>query len=255
MDYGSLLENSGGFVLASMADAPRRGLALVLLFFLATSSFWALPFAIPIDGPVRFVSVVGIVAASFASWLVLSGYLHRILLHPRAPPTLEDFAGLALSGARLFAVAIAYLFPLLVVLAVFGGIGVAGILASGRSQDMIGLLSSITTLGLGVLLALIIWVVVGLAGSIGLVRSARAGGFRAGFDLPAILEHIGRIGWADYVVALVLFWGVLGCTVAGIGLLSGLPVVGGVAAVLVGPACLLFSARYLSLLFDSAPAL
>ncbi len=254
MDYGGLLTDSVEFARTTLTGDLRRGGVLVLLYALATSSLPALPAVIPLAGVFRFAALVALVVVSLVSLLVLNGYAYEVYRRPRGLPPVEDPIGLALHGVRLLVVSLIYLVPVLLVLIVFGGIGVMGILASGQSQDMAALLSSIATLGLGILLALIVWVVVGLVSSIAIVRCARREEIREAFNFAAILEHIGRIGWVNYIVALLVLWIVLGCAYAAIGIFSGLPMVGWVAGVVIGSAAFVFSARYLSLVFDSAPA-
>lgn len=254
MDYGAFLTDSVDFTRAALANDLRRGAALILLYALMTLSLSALPFVLSLEPVPRFAAIAVLVAVSLAAALMLEGYAYRVYRRPRSPPGLEDPAALALSGVRILVVSVAYLLPVLAVLLIFGGIGVAGILASAQSQDMAALLSAIATLGFGVLLAVIVWVVVGLVSSLALVRCARRDGVREAFNFAAILEHIGRIGWVNYIVALLLLWIVLGIAYVAVGIFSGLPLIGWIAGIVIGPAALVFAARYLSLVYDSAPA-
>ncbi|HOT93832.1 MAG TPA: DUF4013 domain-containing protein [Methanoregulaceae archaeon] len=254
MDYGEMLTDSFDFTRNALFGDLRRGSLLLVLYALATSSLEVLPWLLPLDALPRFVFFVLLVVVTLASLLVLNGYACEIYRGARGPPPVEDPVGLALHGVRLLLVSIVFLVPVIVVLLIFGGIGVMGILASGQSQDMSALFSSLATLGLGMLLAVIVWVVVGLASSIAIVRCARSGEFSEAFNLEAIVLHISRIGWVNYVVALLLLWIVLGCAYAAIGIFGGLPVVGWVIGVVIGAAAFVFAARYLLLVFDSAPA-
>lgn len=254
MDYGGLLSDSLEFTRAALTADLRRGAALLILYALMTLSLSALPFVIPLDRVLRFGAIAILVAVSLVAALMLEGYAYRIYRLPRTPPDLDDPAGLVLAGVRLLVVTIVYLLPVIAVLLIFGWIGVTGILASGQTQDMGALLSALATLGLAALLALIVWVVIGLVSSLALVRCARRDGVREAFNIAAILEHIGRIGWVNYIVALLVLWIVLGVAYVAIGIFSGLPVIGWVAGIVIGPAALIFAARYLSLVYDSAPA-
>lgn len=254
MDFGILLADSADFTRAALTEDLLRGAALVVLYALMTLSISALPFVIALEGVLRYVAVAMLVALSLVSALVLEGYVYQVYRHPIRPPDLERPVDLVLSGVRLLVVSIVYLVPVLAVLVIFGGIGVAGILASGQSQDMAALFSALATLGLAVLLALIAWVVVGLVSSLALVRCAQHDDLREAFNVSAIVEHIGRIGWVNYIVALVVAWAVLGIAYVAIGIFSGLPVIGWIAGVVIGLAALIFFARYLSLVYDSVPA-
>lgn len=254
MDYGELLTDSFDFSRNVLSGEVRRGVLLLLLFALATSSLQVLPLLLPLAELLRFAVLVLLVVLSLVSLLILNGYACEVYRGPRGPPPVEDPVGLALHGVRLLLVSVIFLVPVLVVLLIFGGIGVMGILASGQSQDMTALLSSLATLGLGMLLAVIVWVVVGLVSSIAIVRCARTGDLREAFNLEAIVLHIGRIGWVNYIVALLVLWIVLGCTYAAIGIFGGLPIIGWAIGVVLGTAVFVFAARYLSLVYDSAPA-
>ncbi len=254
MDYGELLTDSFDFTRNALSGEVRRGALLLVLYALATSSPQVLPWMLPLSELLRFAVLVVLVVVSLISLLVLSGYACAVYRGPRGPPPVEDLVGLALHGVRVLLVSVLFLVPVLAVLLFFGGIGVMGILASGQSQDMSALLSSLATLGLGMLLAVIVWVVVGLVSSIAIVRCARTGDLREAFNLEAIVLHIGRIGWVNYIVALLVLWIVLGCAYAAIGIFGGLPVVGWVMGVVIGTAVFIFAARYLSFVFDSAPA-
>lgn len=254
MDFGILLTDSAEFTRAALTGDLRRGFALLVLYALATAAFPALSVLLPLDRLLRFAAIVVLVAVSLVAALMLNGYVYRVYRHPLRPPDLEDPVGLALSGVRLLVVSVVYLVPVFAVLLIFGGLGVAGILASGQLQDMAALFSALATLGLAVLLALIVWVVVGLISSLALVRCAQRDEVGEAFNVSAIIEHIGRIGWVNYIVALVVLWVVLGIAYVAIGVFSGLPVIGWIAGVVIGLAALIFFARYLSLVYDSAPA-
>jgi len=254
MDYGGLLTDSAEFTRTALTGDLRRGAVLIVLYALMTLALPALPLVLPLDRVFRFAAIAIVVAVSLVAGLMLNGYAYRIYRRPRTPPDLEDPAGLALAGVRLVVVSVVYLLPVLAVILIFGGLGVTGILASGQSQDIAALVSALTTLGFGILLALIVWVVVGLFSSLALVRCARRDGVREAFNFAAILEHIGRIGWVNYIVALLVLWIVLGIAYVAVGIFSGLPVIGWVAGIVIGLAAMIFAARYLSLVYDSAPA-
>ena len=254
MDYGGLLTDSADFTRIALTGDLRRGAILIILYALMTLALSTLPLVLILDRVLRFAAIAVVVAVSLVAGLVLFGYFSRVYRRPRTPPDLEDPAGLALAGVRLVVVSVAYLLPVLAVVLIFGGLGVTGILASSQSQDIAALFSALATLGFGILLALIVWVVVGMISSLALVRCARRDGVGEAFNVAAILEHIGRIGWVNYIVALLVLWIVLGIAYVAVGIFSGLPVIGWVAGIVIGPAAMIFAARYLSLVYDSAPA-
>jgi ABC-type multidrug transport system permease subunit len=96
-----------------------------------------------------------------------------------------------------------------------------------------------------VIVAILIWLITTTAG----VRFARTDNFFETFNFREIFAHIGRIGWMDYIIALLMMLIVFGiitlvCLV--------IPYIGAILFLIVLPFMGLFSARYITLLYESA---
>jgi hypothetical protein len=102
------------------------------------------------------------------------------------------------------------------------------------------LIGSIILVSGGVL----VWLITTTAG----VRFARTNNFTEAFNFREIISHIGRIGWMDYIVALLMMLIVL-CIMIIICLL--VPYLGMILLLVLLPFMGLFSSRYVTLLYDS----
>ena len=69
------------------------------------------------------------------------------------------------------------------------------------------------------------------------------------FNFSAILATIGRIGWISYIFALIIMIIIIGIVEA-IG--SAIPFIGGLLLFLITPFIVLFEARYICQVYDSA---
>ncbi len=69
------------------------------------------------------------------------------------------------------------------------------------------------------------------------------------FNFGAILGTIGKIGWINYIVALIIMAVIVGIVE---GILFAIPVIGGLLAFFLAPFIVLFEARYLCQVYDSA---
>jgi hypothetical protein len=87
-----------------------------------------------------------------------------------------------------------------------------------------------------------------------MIRFAQKDSIGQAFAFSAILEHIGKIGWGSYIIAIIVLW------IAGIvfgfvvGLLVVIPVLGGLISLFLYPVWIIFAARYMTLIYESAPA-
>jgi hypothetical protein len=69
------------------------------------------------------------------------------------------------------------------------------------------------------------------------------------FNFSAILDQIGKIGWGSYILALIVMFIVVGVIAI---ILSIIPFIGWLLALIAAPALAIFSARYICLIYDSA---
>jgi hypothetical protein len=193
----------------------------------------------------------------YVRWLILIigsiifpitlGYTLRVYRGERSPPDPQDWVAVFIDGIKLFIVELIWAIPIIIIGIIFFG-GAAALMMSGSDAASA---AGIGTMLIGIPILLIVAVVVGLFAAMGTVRFARTDSFGEAFNFSAILAHIGRIGWGHYVVALVVLMVVLGVINA---ILSIIPIIGWLISLVLAPAFSIFGARYVALLYDSAPA-
>jgi hypothetical protein len=121
-----------------------------------------------------------------------------------------------------------------------------------------------------VVLIFIVEIAVGLIMPVASIRYARTNSFSEGFNVGAILNYIGKIGWINYIIALILITLVIaipiGILVLGFILLGGITMVifkvssiailGFIFAMILvilvlAPLFAVFQARYMTRVYDS----
>ena len=94
--------------------------------------------------------------------------------------------------------------------------------------------------------------ILGLFSIIGVIRFARTAEMGEAFNISAILAHIGRIGWGNYILALIVLI-IVAFVLGGIlAFISMIPVIGWLIQIFLGVPLALFGARYVTLIYDSA---
>ena len=192
----------------------------------------------------------------------------RIYRGTTAAPEVDEWGTLFMDGLRLLVVGLIYAIPIMVIWALlYGSIFLA--LASGRFED-----SAMTSFTPNIALTLLLYVVdiiVGIIMPVAAIRFARTHSFGEAFNFSAILETIGKIGWINYIIALILVSIVIGIPIAiivfGLIIIAGATVFllnGGLVALLgfialgvllilvLAPLFGVFQARYMTRLYESA---
>jgi hypothetical protein len=223
MDYGNMVSDAFEYTREALVGKWMRWLLLTIVTI------------IPI---VNFISM---------------GYMMEIYRGAKPAPELENWGTLFVDGLKLFIVMLIYMIPVLVILAIFGGIGFLGMIASGdASGDPTLAAGAIASLMGGIFIALIVALLIGIIATIGVIRFTRTGSFSEAFNFSAILETIGKIGWVDYIIALVILFIVAAVVQFVVGLLSVIPILGWIIGFFIASALVVFEARYMTLLYDSA---
>ena len=183
------------------------------------------------------------------------GYMMRIYRGTNPAPELNEWGSMFIDGIKLFVVEIIYALP--VIFLDFVLLGTASVAfvsllktsASGLYIDpnaMIGLLLGIF---FGSLIIVIVAVLLGLFTATAFVRFARTGSFSEALNFTEIFSHIGKIGWMTYIVALLMLVIMVGIVTV-VSLV--IPYIGFVVFLILLPVLGIFTARYLSLLYDLA---
>ncbi|HIJ06273.1 MAG: Uncharacterized protein XE11_1120 [Methanomicrobiales archaeon 53_19] len=173
---------------------------------------------------------------------LIYGYVMRIYKGTTPAPELENWGGLFIDGIKLLIVGIVYFIPVFIVAAL---VGVGSSLTAMAGGDM----AALGTMGIGMLVLLILTIIIALIVPIAYIRFSRMESFGEAFNFSAIFGHIGKIGWVDYIIAIIILGIVIGIIQF---VLMLIPILGRLLLLILMPAFAIFSARYMTLVYDSA---
>ena len=200
----------------------------------------------------RLIILIVLSVIPIVEWVVL-GYTAKVLRESPGtgtPPKLENYGQLFVDGAKVFFATFIYmLIP--TVLIVIGAVGTfAGVMPSQSEIVAPVLLTGgpgVVILLVGIILAVFLLVIL----SVGLAHMIKTGKFGKAFAFGEIFTVIRGIGWVKYLGWIVVTV-VLGALL--FGLLSVIPLVGGIVVAIVHPIYYVFVFRSLGLLYnDGAP--
>ncbi|MCP1716179.1 hypothetical protein J2T58_002055 [Methanocalculus alkaliphilus] len=177
---------------------------------------------------------------------LLYGYIVRVYRAEGPAPELEDWGGLFIDGIKLLIINIIYVIPVFIVALIFGvGAALTGMAMGTPNAAMAG------GAMIGLLAVMIVFIIIGLIMPFGWIRFARTGSIGEAFNFSAIFGHIGKIGWVEYIIALLILAVVITVVQFVLGII---PVLGLFLLFILAPAFAIFSARYLTIIYDSVPA-
>jgi hypothetical protein len=205
--------------------------------------------------------------------LPFNGYIMRVYRGATPAPEVDQWGTLFIDGLKLLAVGIVYALPILIIwIFIFGTMLFAGF--SDTPAE-----TAIAATGMNLLLMMLMYVAeiaVAFILPVASIRFARTGTFAEAFNFSAIFETIGKIGWLNYIIALVLVSLVVGIPVFLLifGLIFGFMIIGGVSLfmlkeagvfvflgllllmvlliLVLAPLFGVFQARYMTRVYDSA---
>ena len=178
----------------------------------------------------------------------LLGYVMAVLRGNKPAPEVTGWGTLFIDGIRYIIVTVIYALPALVIFFVTLGSVVAEILAGNPA----GVLTVLGGLVFGLVIFLVVAFICSLFGTIGVIRCARTGSLGEAFNFSAIGATIGKIGWINYIIALVIM-GIIQFVISlFLSLLTGVPYAGTLIELIVLAPVAIFEARYLSLVYDEA---
>lgn len=193
---------------------------------------------------------------------LILGYTMEIYRGKRPAPDLQDWGKLFFDGLKLLVTALIYAIPVILVFVVFGGFAILSLVSNAiatGNPDIVAanpgfFAGAFALVSIGILIATILILIISLVSTIGMIRLARTDRIAEAFNFSAILDTIGRIGWANYIVALIILW-VVG-VVFGIvmNILGFIPFLGWLLILVTIPGVVIFQARYLTRVYESAGA-
>jgi hypothetical protein len=238
MDFGSMLDDSFAYAKEGIRERWTRWLLLII---------------------------------SMIIFPLILGYIVRIYRGEKPAPEPGEWWELFIDGLKLLVVQIIYLLPvILLVILAFVPV-VSTLINSGALSDNFGSMSEsqmdrwlsshpelISAAGMMVVLllvAVLLAMIISIFSYLGVVRFARTRSISEAFNFSAILGYIRRIGWINYILALIII------TIIGfifsmvLNIFSFIPVIGDVIEIVVMVILyvpfLLFSARFSALVYDA----
>ncbi|NLB00183.1 MAG: DUF4013 domain-containing protein [Methanomicrobiales archaeon] len=184
------------------------------------------------------------------------GYTVRVMSGTKPAPELKGWIGLFIDGIKLIVIMVIYAIPLMILtilpfvlyfIPVSSTITPAGSVPEPLLSPALAILAALAVFAIFILAA----ITIGILSTFAFVRFSRTGKMREAFRIKTLIRHIGRIGWIHSFVALL----VMGIVIAiAQFILALIPLLGPVLIFLFTPAFIIFSARYVTLLYESAPA-
>jgi len=204
--------------------------------------------------------------------LPFNGYVMRVYRGARPAPDVDQWGTLFVDGIKLLVVGIIYALPILIIwMLIFGSWLLTGFDESAEA--------AIAMSGINILLMMAMYVyeiVIALLMPIASIRFARTNAISEAFNFSGIIGTIGRIGWLNYIIAILLVGLVVGIPMLVLifGFIIAAAVIAGISVVLLKEAGLLvffallglmlllvliiapffgiFQARCMTIVYDSA---
>ncbi|OPX70460.1 MAG: hypothetical protein A4E36_00532 [Methanoregulaceae archaeon PtaB.Bin009] len=229
MDYGNMLGDSLGYAKDGLVGHWKRWILLII---------------------------------STIIFPLIMGYTMEIWRGKTPAPEPAQWGKMFIDGLKLLVAAIIYAIPVILIILVFGGFAFfTAIQEAAMSGDpefftnnMEVLMPLVMAFMVGLLVAFIVAVILSLFSTIGFVRMARTERFGEAFNFGAILETIRKIGWGSYILALIILFIVAGIIWFVINLLSAIPFIGWLIALILLPFMIIFEARYITRVYEASGA-
>ena len=193
----------------------------------------------------KWMKWILLLIATILLTLPLMGYSLKILRGEKPSPEVEGWGTLFIDGIKYVIICLIYAIPVFIILAVT----MAPVLAAAMTGDSNAVMAGLGGFLMGLVLLVIVAIIIGLFEFIGIVRFARTGSMGEAFNFSAILATIGKIGWVNYILALIIM-GVILVIIETI--CSLIPVVGMLLLFILMPFLTIFQARYTCMVYDSA---
>jgi hypothetical protein len=211
-----------------------------------------------------------LIIATIILTIPLMGYLMQICRGTKPAPEVGNWGKLFIDGIMLAIVAVIYMIPIFILTFLMFGAAIVGAIFEDPTAVMAGMAAA----GILFLVYIIVAIIIGLIAPMAMIRFARSGSIGEAFNFNAIRAHIGKIGWINYIIALIILdlvilvigipvgiilfvllalTGILTVALSEIGfLLGGLISVIVVLALI--PVITVFLARYITQIYDTVAA-
>lgn len=176
---------------------------------------------------------------------LLMGYELMVMRGEKPAPELGNWLKLFIDGILYLIIGIIYSIPIIIVAMLTMGSGFFAMLSGDPSAVMAG----IGVMLIGFIITLIVTIIISLISTIAVVRFAREGKFGEAFNFGEILGKIKSIGWINFFIKILVLGIVLTIIVM---VINMIPVIGQIIYFILIPVIAIFTARYVSLIYDSA---
>jgi hypothetical protein len=113
----------------------------------------------------------------------------------------------------------------------------------------------IATFLVGLFIALVLALIIGIIATIGSIRMARKERFGEAFNFSGIFETIRTIGWGRYILALIVLFIVMMVFWFILAIIMAIPYIGWLIYLVLIPLLSIFQARYLAMVYNEGEEL
>ncbi len=231
MDFGKLIEETYNYTKTGVFNRTDRWLRLIL--------------------------------ATILIGIPLYGWVLRIYRGANPAPDVDAWGTLCIDGLKLLIICLIYAIPVILItliqnLVLYGSIIGVGVRHVGTAMPF-----SPGKMLLFLALIVIFEIIIAILVPIASIRFARTGKFLEAFNFRAIIDSIGKIGWLNYIIAIILLAVVIGIPIF---VLVVIAVFAGIFAghilialgivllfiLIITPLLATFQARYYTQVYDSA---
>ncbi|MDD1668950.1 MAG: DUF4013 domain-containing protein [Methanomicrobiales archaeon] len=200
-------------------------------------------------GSIAILVVVGIFASFF-----ISGYMVRIYRGVKPAPDFANWASLFIDGLKLDIVMFVWFLPAILLMLLLMALGLGGILLPGILGGIGNTLAFILAVIILVIAALVLLIIAALYVTMGAVRFARTGSMVEGLRYSALSEIIRRMGWGNYILALIFMAVVSFFFSLIVSIPAVIPYFGWIIPVCLSPLLTVFTARYFMQVYEAGEA-
>lgn len=260
LEYGKIVGDSFEYAKEGLVGHWVRWIVLIILSFLPVipimlgvifgiMAVLANPEMLNLSVLIPTVVVTIIFAIILA--LPFLGYTVRVYRGTSPAPDVNNWGALFSDGFKLFIIGLIYAIPVIIIGVVVLGSALLTIVMSATQSmsnpsDLMGLVGAVI---FGILILAIVAFIIWLIEATAVVRFARTNSVGEAFNFGEIFSRISKIGAGSYIVALIIQAIIVFVILF---ILELIPYIGFILVLIVTPVIMLFQARYLSQLYDSA---
>lgn len=256
MDNGALVSSSYEYTKDALIGKWSRW----LIFIICGLPMVFVPFLLDpkklVDGAafrwdlVPWTEIAILVLISLLLSFILSGYLARIYRGITPPPEFDTWGSLYIDGIKVAITGFLWFVPMALVLCALLATIFLGFAAGGPLPQTLAIVLVIVL----VLAEIAAGIIAVLYSMPGVIRCARMNSIREGIRFSALTGTLRAIGWVNYIVALIVLFAIAIIFFIVLSIFSLNEYTGAVASLVLTPLYTVFSARYITQVYDAAAA-